>query len=114
LLSSRKSKGYEATSVRDLGRLSLKDWDLLNLILEGDWTLVTSNVVEFRKRYRSQTELHAGVVFLEGVDAGRDTQRAAFSAALTDVDAAPSIVNQEILVTPAETGGYTVRRFDLP
>jgi Domain of unknown function (DUF5615) len=102
-----QSRGY-------LGLLGTKDWDLLKVIGEQDWTLVTNNVVEFRNRYRSRVELHAGVVFLEGTDAGRDQQLACFAAALSDVDAQPSIINQEILVSPNPAGGFIVRRFDLP
>jgi hypothetical protein len=59
-------------------------------------------------------DLHAGVVFLEGTDAGRDLQLASFEAALGDIEAQPSTINQEILVSPEEGGGFTVRRYDLP
>lgn len=109
-----QSKGYRAAHVRDLGLLTAKDWDLLKVIQSGDWTLVTNNVTEFRQRYRSKVDLHAGVVFLEGTDAGRDLQLSAFEAALADIAIQPSLVNREILVSPEPDGSFTVRRFDLP
>jgi len=109
-----QSRGYHAAHVRDLGLLNAKDWDLLKVIQSGDWTLVTNNVVEFRQRYRSKVELHAGVVFLEGADAGRDLQLSSFEAALADVAGRPSLLNEEMLVSPEPGGGFTVRRFDLP
>ena len=59
------SGGYEASHLRDLGLLGKKDWSLLEFIQEGDWILVTLNVEEFRERYRSKVELHAGVVFIK-------------------------------------------------
>jgi predicted nuclease of predicted toxin-antitoxin system len=109
-----REQGYEAAHLRDIGLLKAKDWDLLKVIIDGDWTLVTNNVEEFRQRYRRQAALHAGVVFLEGVDAGRNAQIKSFTAALDDIDASPEIVNVEILVQPENSGTYIVRRFDLP
>jgi hypothetical protein len=102
-----QSKRYEAAHVRDLGLLKAKDWTLLEVVQDGDWTLVTNNVAEFRTRYRSKVDLHAGVVFLESTDAGRDLQLASFGAALEDIDARPSTINQEILVSPEDRGGFT-------
>ena len=49
--------------VNYLGLRTNTDWDLLNVIAEQDWVLVTNNVIEFRGRY-SEIALHPGVVFL--------------------------------------------------
>jgi predicted nuclease of predicted toxin-antitoxin system len=44
-----QQQGYGAsTHVAWLGRAALKDWNLKPLILEGDWTFVTKNSVDFR------------------------------------------------------------------
>lgn len=43
------AKGHGASShVVWLGRVGLKDWELKPVILNGDWTFVTKNSVEFR------------------------------------------------------------------
>jgi predicted nuclease of predicted toxin-antitoxin system len=105
-------RGYECAHVRDLGLLSVKDWDLLKRISDEDWTLVTNNVEEFRTRYRRKADLHAGVVFLVNC-AGSAAQRSALTAALDDIDLDGNLTNTEMLVEP-RGDGYRVRRFDLP
>jgi hypothetical protein len=57
--------------------------------------------------------LHAGVVFLVDVDAGRDMQRSAFAAAIEEIDANGELVNLELLVEPSD-GVFRARRFPLP
>ena len=100
-------------AVRDLGLLNAKDWTLLEKIQKEDWTLVTNNIGEFRKRYARKTALHAGAVFLVDVDAGRDVQRSAFAAALDEIDANTDLVNLELLVEPVG-GSFRARRRRLP
>jgi len=96
--------------LRDLGLLSVKDWTLLRYILTGDWTLVTNNVEEFRERYTRRVRLHAGVVFLVGVDPGRDVQIEAFKTVLSSIDENPDIVNREVLVRRRARGWVMTRR----
>ncbi len=114
LVECAHRRGYEAAHLRDLGLLTAPDWDLIKLILEADWTFVTNNVIEFRRRYRRKAVLHAGVISMEDVDAGRDIQTAAFEAALDDLDRDADLVNQEILIWPESRGVFIIRRFDLP
>ena len=83
LVDLARQRGHEAMAVRDLGLLTAKDWTLLERVQNEDWTLVTNNVGEFRKRYARKTTLHAGVVFLVDIDAGRDVQQLAFAARLS-------------------------------
>jgi Domain of unknown function (DUF5615) len=43
------AKGHgESFHVVWLGRAGLKDWELKPIILDGDWTFVTKNSVDFR------------------------------------------------------------------
>jgi predicted nuclease of predicted toxin-antitoxin system len=58
LVDLARERGYEAMAVRDLGLLNAKDWALLEKIQHEDWTLVTNNVGEFRKRYARKAVLH--------------------------------------------------------
>jgi predicted nuclease of predicted toxin-antitoxin system len=113
LASVARRRGYHAMHVRDVGLLGAKDWRLLQLVLDGDWTLATNNTDEFRSRYLSSASLHAGIVFLVGIDSGRTAQAAAFEAALSLLDADPDIVNQEIVVRRRGLG-WTRRRGKLP
>jgi hypothetical protein len=113
LVELARDQGYEAMAVRDIGLLNAKDWTLLKKIRDEDWTLVTNNVVEFRKRYARKAVLHAGVVFLVGVDAGREIQRSAFAAALDEIDSGGDLMNQELLVTPVGKA-FRLRRAPLP
>ena len=113
LVDLARQRGYEAMAVRDLGLLNAKDWTLLERVQNEDWTLVTNNVGEFRKRYARKTTLHAGVVFLVDVDAGRDVQQLAFAAALDEIGVNADLVNLELLVDPQD-GGFRARRVRLP
>jgi predicted nuclease of predicted toxin-antitoxin system len=63
LVASARNRGFEAMHVNHLGLRTEADWDLLQVVAEQDWVLVTNNAVEFRGRHR-QIELHPGVVFL--------------------------------------------------
>lgn len=110
LVDVARRRGYHAMHLRDLGLLGVKDWTLLRFILDGDWTLVTSNADEFRDRYQDSVALHAGIIFLVGVDPGRDIQIAAFRIALSHIRAKPDIVNQEIVVRRRGKGWTVVRR----
>ncbi len=100
-------------AVRDLGLLSTRDWELLELVDRDDWTLVTNNTSEFRRRYRRHVALHAGTVFLHGV-ARLAAQMHAFEAALDDIQLYHDLTNTEVLVEYLGPGQYQVARFDLP
>lgn len=42
-------RGYDESShVAWLGRTGAKDWELKPFIIDGDWTFVTKNSVDFR------------------------------------------------------------------
>lgn len=69
------AKGHgESSHVVWLGRAGLKDWELKPVILDGDWTFVTKNSVDFRgpaerpgaKGQYADVTLHAGLVCLNG------------------------------------------------
>jgi predicted nuclease of predicted toxin-antitoxin system len=56
--------GYQATSVRDRGKLSTKDYALAEIVLDEGWVLVTNNAGDFLKLAAS-ADLHPGLVFIE-------------------------------------------------
>ncbi len=84
-----RARGYEAMHVTHLGLAGETDWDLLRLITEGDWVLVTNNAIEFRGRYR-EVALHPGVVFLIPT-ARRTEQVRLFEAALDHIGRCPDL-----------------------
>jgi predicted nuclease of predicted toxin-antitoxin system len=49
LVHMARERGHgESSHVVWIGRQGIKDWDLLQIVLEGNWTLVTRNAYDFR------------------------------------------------------------------
>lgn len=63
LVVPARQRGFVAMHVNHLGLQTEKDWDLLKVVENDDWVLVTNNAFEFRGRYR-RIEIHPGVVFI--------------------------------------------------
>ena len=66
----------ESTCVRDSGWLGVKDWRLVELAVEGDYTLVTHNAADFRGKGRDSQgghyallDIHAGWICLNSAHA---------------------------------------------
>ncbi len=104
--------GFEATHVNYLGLRTNTDWDLLDVVADQDWVLVTNNAIEFRGRYRRIT-LHPGVVFLLP-SVPRLNQIRLFAAALSVIQVLPDLVNQALDVTMADGSEPVVVTYDLP
>jgi predicted nuclease of predicted toxin-antitoxin system len=112
LVAPAHQRGYVAMHVNHLGLQTEKDWDLLKVIENDDWVLVTNNAIEFRGRYR-RIEIHPGVVFLIPSARGLDQVRL-FEAALDHVRQMPDLVNRAIDVTFDQTGKIVATAYDLP
>lgn len=106
-----------------LGRSGAKDWDLIPLIIEDDWTFVTRNSVDFRgaasrpgeKGQYARVDLHAGLVCLNGPEGmTRTLQLELFEQALLELDADPDLVNQVLEVTLEDDDHLRVIRYALP
>jgi len=63
LLKLAHEAGHTADHVNYLGLGSSKDWDLMKLILDQDYTFVTNNRTDFLALY-GRTQLHAGLVII--------------------------------------------------
>jgi len=63
LIKLAHQAGHTADHVNYLGLGSSKDWDLMKLILDRDYTLVTNNRTDFLSLY-GRTQLHAGLVII--------------------------------------------------
>jgi Domain of unknown function (DUF5615) len=116
----------ESSHVVWIGKAGLKDWSLLPVILDGDWTFVTRNAYDFRgppeapgsKGQYAKTTLHAGLVCLNGPPGGFDlgAQRELFAIALGEIDREPDLTNQvlEITLETALHKQIAIRRYELP
>lgn len=114
----------ESSHVLWIGKAGAKDWELMPLIVDGDWTFVTRNAYDFRGRadkpgakgQYGRTEIHAGLVCLNG-PAGMDLdmQLELFEAALDEL-AHGDLINQvlEITLDDDVASDIAVRRYKLP
>jgi hypothetical protein len=120
-----RDRGHPQSShVRWIGKSGAKDWELLPIILNGDWTFVTRNSVDFRgpadapgaKGQYRKTSLHAGLICLNGpAGLDLDMQLELFEIAL-DAFGDDDLVNQVIEVTLEDTSEteITITRYSLP
>ncbi len=116
-------KGYgESSHVVWLGLAGRKDWALKPLILDGDWTFVTKNSVDFRgpaerpgtKGQYGDVTLHAGLICLNGPPGmDLDMQIELFEQALDELEADADLVNKVLDIT-LEDEALRIRRYRLP
>jgi len=115
----------ESSHLRWIGKTGAKDWDLLPVILDGDWTFVTKNSIDFRgpagapgtKGEYRRADLHAGLVCLNGpVGMDLELQLELFEAALDAFEADSDLVNQALEVTleHAAADHFEITRYALP
>lgn len=116
-------RGYQASHLRDLDLLGLKDAELGPIIFEGDWCFVTKNARDFRGPDDAKgsageyagVDLHAGLVCIHGPPEGftKAEQLEAFAVALDLVEQHGSdATNLLVEVVWAVDGiGYEVAEF---
>jgi predicted nuclease of predicted toxin-antitoxin system len=49
LVPMAHERGFECSHINHLGLTGQKDWELKTTIIDGDWTFVTNNGVDFRR-----------------------------------------------------------------
>jgi len=118
-------RGYlESAHVRWIGRGGAKDWELLPIILDGDWTFVTCNAVDFRgapnapgeKGEYRKASIHAGLICLNAASMDLHLQLELFEQALDALDENADLVNQvlEVSLDDIGDGEIIIRRYALP
>lgn len=117
------AKGYgESSHIVWHGLSGSKDWELKPFILDGDWTFVTRNSIDFRgpagepgKRGQyADVEIHAGLVCLNGPPGmDLDMQIELFDYALEELATNADLVNQVLEIT-LEEDTVQIRRYELP
>jgi hypothetical protein len=100
-----------------------KDWELKPFILDGDWTFVTRNSVDFRgpssrpgsRGQYADVEIHAGLVCLNGPDAmDLDVQIEMFEEVLDELADDADLVNQILEITLENGEEFHILRYRLP
>jgi hypothetical protein len=115
----------ESSHVVWLGKSGIKDWALIKLALDGDWTLVTKNSFDFRgpaeepgsRGKYSKAAIHAGLVCLNGPP-GMDLQmqRDLFAAALDEIESDDDLINKvlEASIADPDSDVIEISRYALP
>jgi hypothetical protein len=125
LVAVAHGRGFmESSHVVWMGKAGWKDWELKPFILEGDWTLVTRNSVDFRGHADNpgatgqfaDIPLHAGLVCINGPDGmTAEIQCELFEAVLEDIGDAQQLVNEVIEVDlESLEGEFTIHRYPMP
>jgi hypothetical protein len=121
-----QTRGHlDASHVRWIGKGGAKDWELTPVIVDGDWTFVTKNSIDFRGPANApgtageyaMLDLHAGLICLNGpVGMDLDMQLEMFEVALDEIDAQPDLVNQVLEVSLENDADAEMRvvRYALP
>lgn len=115
----------ESSHVRWIGKGGAKDWALLPVILDGDWTFVTRNAIDFRGPGNApgsngeyqKAPLHAGLVCLNGpVGMDLDMQIEMFGVVLKSIQADGDMINKilEITFLDPRDPDFVVVRYGLP
>lgn len=121
-----RARGHlESTHIERLGLSGKKDWELMPVLINGDWTFVTKNSRDFRGCNRNgglhaAVDVHAGLVCLNGPKTmDLEMMVSLFAVALEALDADSDLVNAVLEITYVEgesEGDQTVAilRYGLP
>ena len=100
-----------------------KDWELKPCILNGDWTFVTRNSVDFRgptsnpgsRGQYADVVIHAGLICLNGPDPMTvDVQLELFEQALKEIATDGDLINQVLEISVDEGQELHILRYRLP
>lgn len=120
---ARENDYGESAHVARIGLAGTKDWDLIHIIADEDWTFVTCNSVDFRgaagnpgeEGQYTRVTIHAGLVCLNAPDGmTRRIQIELFTEALRELADNPDLVNQVLEISLDNAGGLHVVRYALP
>jgi hypothetical protein len=123
LAADAQQEGFLCSHVNHLGKTGKKDWELKRTILEGDWTFVTNNSIDFRgpaDKPGSAGEymgvrLHAGLVCIDApFGMNLNLQRQLFALILDELVKNGDLTNQLLEVGVKKDGKVELRRIALP
>lgn len=123
LTADAQRRGFLCSHVNHLGKTGTKDWELKRIILEGDWTFVTNNSIDFRgpadkpgsRGEYADVRLHAGLVCIDvPFSLNLNLQRQLFTLILDDFVKCGDLTNQLLEVGVRKDGKVELRRIALP
>jgi hypothetical protein len=123
LVPMAHERGFECSHINHLGLTGLKDWELKTTIIDGDWTFVTNNGVDFRgpaDRPGSSGEyadvtVHAGLVCITAPGGlSLAIQRQLFDLILNDIERNGDLTNQVLEVVLNRNGELQIARREMP
>ncbi len=100
----------------------MKDHQLVRFAVDGDYTIVTHNAVDFRGPYggspgglHAREPIHAGLVCLASAfPMTPERQTELFGFALQEAATLEDLVNQALEVVEEESGEVMIMRYDIP
>jgi hypothetical protein len=125
LVEVARGRGFvESSHIVWMGKAGWKDWELKSFILEGDWTFVTRNSVDFRGPANNpgtggqfaSVPLHAGLICINGPDGmTAEVQCELFEAVIDEIGHVRQLVNEVVEVDLESLDDeFTIRRYPMP
>jgi hypothetical protein len=123
LATLARSRGHgESSHVVWMKRQGRKDWELKPFILDGDWTFVTRNAIDFRgpedrpgtRGQYAGVAIHAGLICLDGEPLDLDLQIELFEQALDELEGPDADLINQVMEITAEGDALRIRRYRLP
>lgn len=123
LAADGQQRGFLCSHVNHLGKTGTKDWELKRVILEGDWTFVTNNSIDFRgpagkpgsAGEYADVSLHAGLVCIDApFGLNLKVQRQLFALILDELMKNGDLTNQLLEVSVRKDGKVELRRIAVP
>ena len=123
LAADAQQSGFLCSHVNHLGKTGTKDWELKRIILEGDWTFVTNNSIDFRgptgkpgsAGEYADVRLHAGLVCIDSpFGLNINLQRQLFALILGELAKNGDLTNQLLEVSVKRDAKVELRRIALP
>lgn len=123
LAADAQQRGFLCSHVNHLGMTGKKDWELKQVILDGDWTFVTSNSVDFRgpsdqpgsAGQYADVRLHAGLICIDApFGLNLSLQRQVFALILDELMKNGDLTNQALQIDVKKDGKAELRRIALP
>ena len=123
LAADAQQRGFVCSHVNHLGKTGTKDWELKRVILDGDWTFVTNNSIDFRgpadnpgsTGEYADVRLHAGLVSIDApFGLNLSLQRQLFGLILDELVKNGDLTNQLLQVDVKKDGRVELERIALP
>ena len=123
LAADAQQRGFVCSHVNHLGKTGTKDWELKRVILDGDWTFVTNNSIDFRgpadnpgsTGEYADVRLHAGLVSIDApFGLNLSLQRQLFGLILDELVKNGDLTNQLLQVDVKKDGRVELQRIALP